>query len=179
MRASVDVQIAEGLIAVHKLSKVDYHNIARNFIASVEGRDTSRYIQALDSSESTVEFGALIREDGLLPKWEEFRVDSAVRLFADRLGASGADAGAVNQWADLLRSSQRQARSERLQKTIALAPLPKPRRSLIRQDAQAGPLETLAVATKALEFLSEAELSELRLPLGSVMRAFRSLISVD
>jgi hypothetical protein len=174
MRAVAGVQPTEGLTAVEKLSNGDYQSIARNFVASLEAKDFSRYLRAIESSAFTVEFTTMMREEGLLSKWEEFRVDHAVRLFADRLLASGVDGETVAQWAELLRASQREARSQRGHKTTVESIVQRPRQPN-RNCFPSGTLETRAVALKTLEFLSESELSELRLPLGSVMHALRSL----
>ena len=116
MRATLDAPRTEGLSVVAKLSKEDYRTIARNFVASMKSEDVSRYFQAIEASESSVEFTNIMREEGLLPKWEEFRVDSAVQLFASRLVGAGVDGNQAAQWADVLRSSQQQARNKRLRK---------------------------------------------------------------
>ena len=177
LRASAGIERTEGLIAVDKLSKVDYQNIARNFVTSMATEGSSRYMQALEGSDSSVEFTTMMREEGLLSKWEEFRVEGAIRLFADRLVSAGVDVDAVAQWVEVLHLSQQQARSQRFHKVPDDSRAQKLRSPAAKHSSSMVP-ETRAVAIKALEFLSETELSDLRLPLGSVMHALRSLISV-
>jgi hypothetical protein len=177
MRAPVGIERTEGLIGVEKLSKGDYQGIAKQFVASLGDGDSSRYLEAIEASESSVAFTTVMRQEGLLSKWEEFRVENAIRLFADRLVAAGVDADAAAEWADVLRLSQQQARAQRGQ-SIADDSRAQKRRPQGLRHHMVGLPETREVAVKTLEFLSETELSELRLPLGSVMRALRSMTSV-
>ncbi len=175
LRAVAGTPSTEGTTVVEKISREDYQTIARNFVASINPDDASLYLQAIEGSESSVEFTNIMREEGRVSKWEEFRVDSAVRLFTERLTGAGADGDRAAQWANLLRSSQQLARSTRLNKPTGNPRVPESRSPSLQHSRTAAP-ETRAVAIKALEFLSESELSELRLPLGSVMQALRSLI---
>ena len=177
LQSSAGVPPAEGLIAVEKLTKADYQNIAMAFVDSLEGIDASSRAQATENSASSMEFTKLVREKGLLTKWEEFRVGHALRLFADRLGATGAEPLAVSRWADVLRSSQQQARSRRSQRTAFTSPVQRPQRLASRESARDEVPDLRAVAIKAMEFLSDSELSDLSLPLGSVMRALGSLLN--
>ena len=82
----------------------------------------------------------------------------------------------VTRWSDILRSSQQEARSRRLKKGAAFSrvqPLPRlADREYLRDDIP----DSRSVAIKAMEFLSDSELSDLSLPLGTVMRALGSLI---
>lgn len=176
LQASDGVPLTEGLAAVEKLTKADYQNIATAFVSSLEGIDANSRAQALESSGSSAEFTRLIREQGLLAKWEEFRVNQALRLFTDRLGASGAEPPAVSRCADVLRSSHQAARARRLQKTAASSPAQRtqrlPNRLYVRDEIP----DSRAVAIKAMEFLSDSELTDLSLPLGSVMHAIGSLL---
>ena len=174
MRSPIGVKLSDELIEVQKISKVDYQGIARNFASTMENDVRSRYLPAIE--QSNIEFTTLIRKDGLLSKWEEFRVDSAVDLFSKRLSTAGADKSVANQWAELLKTSQRQARSQRNQKNILLPSTESPQQ-FDRQEGVTGIPGAKTVAIRAIDFLSEAELNELRLPLGSVMQAFRSLLT--
>jgi hypothetical protein len=175
LQSSAGVPPTEGLVAVEKLTRADYQNIAAAFVNSVEDMDANNRAQALESAASSVEFTKLVREKGLLTKWEEFRVDHALRLFTDRLRAAGAESPAVSRWADVLRASQQQARSRRLQRTVSSTTPLRPR-APYRDGAREEVPDPRAVAIKAMEFLSESELSNLSLPLGSVMRALGSLL---
>jgi hypothetical protein len=175
MQAPTSVPLMEGLVAVGKLTKADYQNIARSFVRSMKNIDTSSYLQVIDSSGSSVEFTTMIREQGLLSRWEEFRVDNALRLFTDRLQASGADSREANRWTDLLRVSRQEVRSQRSHKASTPATSRKPTPLLTPQTNASEIPQTRAVAMKTIEFLSDAELAELKLPLGSVMHAFRTL----
>ncbi len=175
LQASAGVPLSEGFAAVEKLTKADYQNIATTFVGSLEEIDASSRSQAIESAGSSVEFTRLIREQGLLAKWEEFRVAHALSLFSSRLEASGADSQAVSRWAEVLRSSQQQARSRRLQKTAPTPPQRTPR--IVNRDYVLSEIpESRAVAITAMEFLSESELNDLKIPLGSVMRALGSLL---
>jgi hypothetical protein len=176
LQASAGVPLTEGLAPVEKITKADYQNIAMGFVNSLETIDASIRARAIERSGSNVEFTRLILEQGLLAKWEEFRVDHALRLFADRLGALGGESPAVSRWVDVLRSSQQQARSRRLQKTVTSQPAQRSRALADREYLRDEALEPRAVAIKAMEFLSDSEIGDLSLPLGSVMRAVGSLL---
>jgi hypothetical protein len=176
LQASAGVPLTEGLAAVEKLTKADYQNIAMAFVSSLETLDASIRAQAVERSGSNVEFTRLILEQGLLAKWEEFRVDHALRLFTDRLGALGAESPAVSRWVDVLRSSQQQARSRRLQKTVTSQPAQRSQPLAYRECLRDEVPDPRAVAIKAMEFLSDSEIRDLSLPLGSVMRAVGSLL---
>ncbi len=175
-QSSAGVPPAEGLVAIEKLTKIDYQNIATAFVNSSENLDATGRARALESAASSMEFTKLVREKGLLTKWEEFRVDSALRLFADRLSAAGADADVVSRWADALRSSQQQGRTRRLQQAASSPPVQKPPRPPYRESARDEVPDARLVAIKAMEFLSDSEIGNLNLPLGSVMHALRSLL---
>ncbi len=176
LQSSAGVPPTEGLIAIEKLTKADYQNIATAFVNSLESIDDSSRAQALESSGSGVEFTKVVREKGLLTKWEEFRVDHALRLFTDRLVAAGAESLPASRWADVLRSSQQQARARRLQKA-ASSSIAQPSQRLAYRDGLRDEVPApRAVAIKAMEFLSDSELSNLSLPLGSVMRAVGLLL---
>jgi len=176
LQASAGVPLTEGLVTIEKLTKGDYQTIAAAFANSLESFDTSSHAQALESSRSSTEFTRLAREKGLLPKWEEFRVDHALGLFSDRLVAAGVESPAAARWANVLRSSQQQARSRRLQKTAASSLTQRSQHPPNGESVQNEIPNSRTVAIKAMEFLSDTELSELNLPLGSVMRAFESLL---
>jgi hypothetical protein len=176
LQSSAGVPPVEGLAVVEKLTKTDYQNIATAFVESLESMDASSRARALESSASSMEFTKLVREKGLLTKWEEFRVDHALRLFTDRLASAGAEALAVSRWADILRSSQQQARSRRSQQAAA-SPVQRPPRSAHREGTRDEIPDARAVAMKAMEFLSDSEISGLSLPLGSVMRALGALLN--
>ena len=176
MRAAEGTPRSEGLIAVEKLSKDDYRSIARDFSASRRIDAATRYLKAIESSESSIEFTIMMREDGLLSEWEEFRVENAVRLFGERLAAAGANEGTVTKWTGLLQLSQQEARAQRHRKVAAVVPRPVGMGQTSHDHLLGRGPGTRAVASRAIEFLSEAELAELRLPLGSIMRALRSLI---
>ncbi len=175
MRASAGIPLVEGLVNVQKLGVADYREIARNFVEAMRDGDAARYLQAIESSESSVEFTSLMREEGQLAKWEEFRVENAVLLFVARLVAAGAPADASDRWGKALRESQQEARSQRLHRSSGDANEAK-RRPLDPATAVDHLLDARVVAARALEYLSEAELTELRLPLGSVLRAIRVIL---
>jgi hypothetical protein len=176
LQASAGIALPDELAPIKKLTKADYQNFAIEFVNLMESNDSSGRAQALESSGSAAEFTRLMRERGLLAKWEEFRIDRARREFVDRLGGSGIDESIVARWADILRLSQQKARSQRLRKTVVVAAA-RPSQPLARRAQGAGGmLDSRAVAIKALEFLSDSELSDLKLPLGTVMRAFGSLM---
>ena len=177
LQSSAGVPPVEGLVVVEKLTKTDYQNIATAFVNSLESIDAVSRARALASSASSMEFTKLVREKGLLTKWEEFRVDHALRVFTDRLAAAGAESLAVSRWADVLRSSQQQARSRRLQQTATSPPVQRPPRPAYRESAREELPDGRAVAIKAMEFLSDSEISDLNLPLGSVMRALGALLN--
>jgi hypothetical protein len=179
MQAPSPVPLTEGLAVVEKLTRADYRDIATAFVRSMKDTDTSRYLQAIENSSSSVEFTMLVRDQGLLPAWEAFRVDSAVQLFSDHLKTSGANLQEATRWASLLRASQQAARTQRIKKAAAIVPARRPAERLPLLDHQTTPDQVpsvLAVAIKAMEYLSDAELSDLRLPLGSTMRAFTALL---
>jgi len=176
LQASAGVPLVDDLAAVGKLTKADYQNIATAFVSSLEGADADGRTQALESSASGAEFTRLMREKGLLAKWEEFRIDRARRQFVDRLAAVGAESSIVARWADILRSSQQEARSRRLKKTVVFSTA-RPLQPLAnREYLEDGMPDTRAVAIKAMEFLSDSEISDLSLPLGTVMRALGALM---
>ncbi len=174
MYSANDVDLDDGLTTVPKLSKEDYQQIAVNFVATLNGRETSPFLEALTSPTSSVKFTTLMREANLLSHWEEFRVDKAVELFEKRLMDSGADAEEASLWASVLRSSQQQARSQRMRRSLPPA-LPI---SLAARPANIGAElpDSRAIAIKALEKLSQAEIDQLRLPLGTVMDALRQIL---
>jgi hypothetical protein len=175
LRASAGVPLTEGASLVEKLTQSDYQEIAISFVNSLENFDAGKRAQAIESSRSNVEFTRLIREQGLLAKWEEFRVDQALRLFIDRLRNLGAEPSAISQWADVLRRSQQLARLQRSQKTASIATRQPSQPRADRQDTRDEILNPRTMAIKTMEFLSESELSDLKLPLGSVIRALQSL----
>jgi hypothetical protein len=175
LRASVSVPLAESLVAVEKLTRADYQNIAANFVSSTESIDATVRPQLLDNLGSSTKFTKIIRESGLLAKWEEFRVDHALRLFTNRLGTAGAESSIVARWEGLLRSSHERLRAERSQRLSAASPVQRSQALAGRQNARDETPDIRSVAMKAMEFLSDSELSELRLPLGSVMHALASL----
>ena len=173
-QASADVPPTEGLVAVEKLTKTDYQNIATEFIGSIDAIDASRRTQALESSGSNVEFTRLMREQGILAKWEEFRITHALRVFTERLRAVGAESPAISHWEEVLRASQQEARARRLKKAALVSAV---QQSRVNRDYARDEIpDSRAVAIKAMDFLSDSELSDLRLPLGSVMRALGSLL---
>jgi hypothetical protein len=176
LQASAGVPLTEGLVAVEKLTKADYQNISVAFVSSLENIDASIRARAIERSGSNVEFTRLVVELGFLAKWEEFRVDQALRLFADRLGTSGAQSTAVSRWDGVLRSSQQQARSRRLQKTITSMPAQRSQPQTDREFQRDEVPDARAVAIKAMEFLSDSDIHDLNLPLGSVMRAVGALL---
>ena len=167
MQASAGVPAPENIVAVQKLTKADYQEIATAFARSLAPEDGSKYLAVIEGSGSSVEFTRLIRERGLLADWEEFRVTQALQLFGNRLTAAGADAATVARWTEVLQSSRRVARARRLQKFTNRPPQP---------FTEHGAPDMRAVAMKTMAFLSEAELGTLNLPLGSVMRAVHSIM---
>ncbi len=194
MVAPMDALPSEHLKGVAKLTKSDYESLARSFANSLDLVEPDWQVQAIEAANSNLKFSRLIREKGLLPKWEAVRVEEAVRVFGDRLAAIGAEPTEVTRWTELLRESQEKARLARL----------KPRDVPQSEDAanQGRPSALQAhvsgaervpatpekkgftdvpdsrrVAQRAIEFLSDSELAELRLPLGPVMRAVASLLT--
>jgi hypothetical protein len=161
-------------VEIKKLKKADYQNFATEFLSSLDGIDTVLRAQALASTGSSAEFTKLMREKDLLAKWEAFRIDRASREFERRMTESGADSSVVALWGDILRLSRREARSKRSGKTVASSTQRQLPTWANRQYLPKMP-ESRAVAIKAMEFLSDSELSDLRLPLGAVMRSLRSL----
>src|ERR1035438_8288111 len=106
---------------------------------------------------------------GSLARWEEFRVDRAIRQFTDSMAASGAELSVVVLWADILRLSQqiaRDARSLRSKKTAAFSAL-RPFQSQANRESMPNKMpDSRAVAIKFMEFLSDSEINDLSLPLG-------------
>jgi hypothetical protein len=176
LQAPAGVPLVDDLTAVEKLTKTDYQNIAIAFVDSLGGMDIDGRTQALDTSASGAEFTRLMRDKGLLAKWEEFRIDRARRQFVDRLSAAGVESSIVTRWADILRSSQQAARSRRLQKAVVFSVAHPLHTVASREHLRDDMPDTRAIAIKAMEFLSDAEISDLSLPLGTVMRALGSLI---
>ena len=176
LQASAGVPLTEGLAPVEKLTKADYQSISTAFISTLDTIDPTIRAQAVERAGASVEFTKFIREQGLLAKWEEFRVDHALRLFTDRLGAVGVESQVASGWGDILRSSQQQARSRRVQKTAVSQPAQRSQPVGYRECLRDEVPDSRAVAIKAMEFLSDSELNDLSLPLGSVMRAFGALL---
>jgi hypothetical protein len=175
-RASSGIPPTEGLVVIEKLTKGAYQNIATEFVSSLGCFDDNARAQALELTGSAAEFTNLMREKDLLARWEEFRVDRALRQFADSLAASGAESSVVEQWTNILRLSQQKARSLRLKKNAAISAL-RPSLPLANHESKPNEMpDSRAVAIKAMEFLSDTEINNLSLPLGTVMRALVSLI---
>jgi|ERR1035437_1232403 hypothetical protein len=178
-RASAGIPLTENLVVIEKLTKSAYQNIATEFVSSLGSFDDNERTQALELTGSAAEFANLMREKDLLAKWEEFRVDHAIRQFADSMAASGAELSVVALWADILRLSQqiaRDVRSLRSKKTVAFSAL-RPFQSQANRETVPNKMpDSRAVAVKAMEFLSDSEINDLSLPLGTVMRALVSLI---
>lgn len=178
LQASSGFPLADGLVGIEKLTTADYQNAARLFIDSLDGLDAGIREEAIASSDTSKKFNDFVRQQGLLVKWEIFRVNHAVRTFLDRLQVAGAGPNIVSRWSELLQSSKNVARSQRLQTAAAsthrVDQQPMVRRAL---HSQAEPMDTRTVAIAAIDFLSMSELEALHLPLGSVMRAFASLSS--
>jgi hypothetical protein len=177
MSAPVGVPLREGLKHVEKLTRGDYQQIARSFVEVQVNIDKGRYLQTIESSDSSMEFTALVRGQGLLSSWEGFRVNSALQLFGQRLETAGSSPSIAAQWLEALRASQGLVRDQRVRKGQPPSPPSKTRLPSTDQGGLNQLLEARSVASKAIEFLSDAELSGLMLPLGSVMRALRTLSS--
>ncbi len=90
-QASLGIPLDDGLTAVEKLTRDDYRSIATEFVNSLESMDSSGRAKALESSGSAGVFINLMRDMGLLSRWEEFRINRASREFAKRLAAVGAE----------------------------------------------------------------------------------------
>jgi hypothetical protein len=175
-QASLGVALGEGLSAVEKLKTDDYRSIATRFVDSLEGIDTGFRTHALETTSSLAVFTGLMREKGLLPRWEAFRISSALHEFGNRLGAAGAESSAVKDWTDILRLSQHKARLLRSKKIVSVSE-PEPKQTLTLHESIPIRLpDSRAVAIKAVEFLSDSDLGNLSLPLGIVMRALVSLV---
>jgi len=154
---------------VQKISSDDYRDIALLFVKSLDNMSDTQREAAVACAGSNAVFNALLRANNLLPKWEPFRIENAMRLFSERLREAGAGDAMLNRWTDTLRRSQHEARPRRLRR----APDSQPRRGQPRLTAECA--DARAVAGRAMDFLSESELSELRLPLSAVLRAVESL----
>jgi hypothetical protein len=175
-QASAGVPLTPNLTAVDKLTKADYHDLSTAFVGSLESIDDATRTQLVESLRSNAEFTNLLRVKDLLGKWEEFRINNAIRVFGDRLGASGAELAVVTRWTEALRSSQQLARSRRLKKAPPSLAIQPSQHLANREQLRNGMPDSRAVATKAMEFLSDSELRNLSLPLGAVMRAIEALI---
>lgn len=169
--------IGENLTVVGKLTRGDYQQIAKEFLTVSEQPDQSSLLELIGKSESSVPFTTEIRERGLLPIWEAFRVRSAIAKFGERLAGAGAQTEIVAQWENHLKAAQRLGRSRKLAGTVDSEATPGKRSQKV-DGANESP-NSRQVARKALEYLSEAELNELRLPFGSVMQAVRALLKSE
>jgi hypothetical protein len=175
LQAPVGITLNDDSVAVEKLTNTDYQSIATEFVSSIDRVDADDRARALSVSRSAAEFTKMMREKGILAKWEEFRIDQASRRFTQRLAAAGASSLIADQWLSILRASQQKARFQRSKKPITV---PSPRgfqsTSILQQFGGEIP-QSRVIAIKAMEFLSDSELYNLSLPLGSVMRAIESL----
>jgi|ERR1035438_5747613 hypothetical protein len=167
--ASAGIPPTEDLVVIEKLTKGAYQNIATEFVSSLGSFDDNDRVQALGLTGSAAKFTSLMREKDLLARWEEFRVDRAIRQFTDSMAASGAELSVVVLWADILRLSQqiaRDARSLRSKKTAAFSAL-RPFQSQANRESMPNKMpDSRAVAIKFMEFLSDSEINDLSLPLG-------------
>ena len=163
------------LASVEKLTRWDYQTLGAEFMSGLENVPGQSREMAMQKLASSAEFTRVVRELGYLVAWEEFRVEQAIRLFGDRLARAGAGTEAVSRWIEIIRMSHERARVQRVRKP-SLASNSQNNRALQRRDT---PLKGLpcarAVARKTVDFLSDSDISELRLPLGSIMLALESL----
>jgi len=178
LQSPLGVAVTPELVQLKKLSTEDYALISSEFSDSLEKIDPSIRPQASECAKSADRFTALMRERGFLPSWEEFRIDRVCHAFSDRLKSAGAEPQQAIEWEHILRLSQQRARLERSPRAPSLIPTRKP------LQVPAGFLnsgmhlpEPRDIAAKAVEFLSDPEVAELRLPLGTVMRALVSLVA--
>lgn len=163
------------LASVEKLTRLDYQSISAEFVSNLENVPGQSRQLAIQSLASSVEFTRVVRELGLLVEWEEFRVEQAIRLFGIRLGQAGAGSSVVARWIEVLRVSHERARVQRERKP-SLATAPQHSRSSQRPAVVLKGLPCAReVASKTIDFLSDSDIGELRLPLGSIMRALESL----
>lgn len=175
LRAPVGIPLNDDSVAVEKLTNTDYQNIATGFVSSIDGIDADDSARALSVSRSAAEFTKMMREKGILAKWEEFRVDQASRRFIQRLAEAGASSLIADQWLSILRASHQKARFQRSKKPITLQSPRAFQSTAISQQSGREIPQSRVIAIKAMEFLSDSELYNLSLPLGSVMRAIESL----
>lgn len=173
------LSLLPAMARVDKLTREDYRNIARNFIAtqSLTEEDKRTYLEAIDQGTSTFGFTALIRERGQLTQWEVFRVNAAVETFAAHLRDAGAGAEAQGRWENLLRLAQQESLARRSHKnSTGKSPGSVEPRKQERVASQRGSDPGLRqVAAAAMQFLSDSDLENLNLPLGAVMRAMKGL----
>jgi len=175
LQASAGVALLDELTAIEKLTKVDYQNFAMEFVDSQESIDTNGRAQAIEKSVSSTVFTKLMRDKGLLAKWEEFRIGRVLRTFTARLAICGAEPSIVDFWAGILRSSQQMARSMRRRESVASLVARSGQPPANREYLPTHTPDSRTIAIKTMEFLSDSDLSDLNLPLGAVMRALRSL----
>ena len=103
-----------------------------------------------------------------------------LRLFSERLEAAGATKESATGWADRLRKSQWLIRNSRAKQPApqmeisAAATMPGRERA-----TKCRCPEVRAVAARALDFVSDAEIGRLSIPLDAVMSALRSLLTID
>jgi len=160
--------------SVEKLSRWDYQTIGAEFMSNLENVTSQDRESAMQSLASISQFTRVLRQLGYLVAWEEFRVEQAIRLFGNRIGQAGARTETVTRWIEVLRKSHELARVQRERKP-SLAPARQNSRLQRRNTALKGSPSARAVAKETMDFLSDSEIEELRLPLRSIMLALKSL----
>ena len=180
-RATEGIPLRQGFTVVEKLRKLDYEEIAKAFLESGDLPPGLRDA-AIPVVADFQAFANVIRGHGMLPRWEAFRVEHALRRFTDRLEGAGAGTDSVSRWVEILKLSQQQAWSARMRRTtlpkVSQSATPGRRfgteRSYPSPARRIGLIEARAIAVSAIEYLSESEIAGLRLPLGEVIRALEA-----
>lgn len=174
LQAPTGVTLTDELLPIEKLTSSDYQNIAMEFVNSIDSLNPEDRAKALETAQSLTKFTKMMRERGILAKWEEFRINRACKRFAEKFSAKGAGPQVTERWTEILKQSQRKARALRTGRSIL------PTRGLellVNREPQTGDIpQPRAVAIKAMEFLSDSELYNLSLPLGTVMLSIKSLL---
>lgn len=160
--------LADGLVPIENFTIADHKNIARQFVRSEQSLGESSYSEGEAAARSDELFATFVEKHGLVSKWASYRVETLITEFVRRLRLAGTDAETSLCWAALMRSSERRGR-----------PLNNLQRKLKTESPKAtpkkNPINVRSVALKAIALLPEAELAELKLPLGVVLIAVEAV----
>jgi hypothetical protein len=175
MKGPLTASLPENSKALRKLTRDDYSEMAIGFLRSGAEADSVRdLLEIVETQGLTPGFQDRLKQRGLVGKWEQFRVQSAVALFGTRLREVGMSDEQVGRWTSCLSRSREMSRAQSESRGAALAAVS------VSREPRATPARTLLpdprqIAMKAVASLSDFELNELRLPFGLVMKAIKDL----